>query len=155
MSVADTQPFVGYPIAGIGGGWLATVTGPEASRGRSFLGLREGTDRSDCLVEIRSRDHTDSTDCVIVVNRPCGTALEVETRSTADATLPTGPQRVDEVAAADLTDEEARDAVLQFIRQNPASYVSDVAAALNLPIRRAFAIADALIDEGKIEVPEE
>jgi len=61
----------------------------------------------------------------------------------------------EEVAACKLTDEQARSAVQDYVRLNPGADACDIAEALRMPMRRAFAIADALIAEGKIEVAEE
>lgn len=62
---------------------------------------------------------------------------------------------VEEVTPQSLSDEQAREAVLAYIDRNPGADASESAEALRLPMRRTFAIADALIAEGKIEVAEE
>jgi DNA-binding IclR family transcriptional regulator len=51
-----------------------------------------------------------------------------------------------------MSDEEAQDAVLQFVQSHTGADACDIADALNLPIRRAFTIVDALIEAGKLEV---
>lgn len=96
----------------------------------------------------------DSTTREALYSRWASTASESQTVAIAAATSP-APLRVEQVVPSSLTDEEAREAVLQFIEEHPGADACDIADALSLPMRRAFAIADALIDEGEIEVAEE
>jgi len=86
-----------------------------------------------------------------VTARPASTRLAFETVLSGDATAPTA-HRVEEVIPCEMSDEEARDAVLHFVRSHIGADACDVADALNLPMRRAFAIVDALIEAGKLEV---
>ena len=85
--------------------------------------------------------------------RLASTAAETDTVALTGATSPTELD-VAEVVPADLSDREAREAVMAFVERHPGADACDIADALDLPMRRAFAIADALIDEGKIEVAE-
>jgi hypothetical protein len=73
----------------------------------------------------------------------------------ANTARDTRTPRVEEVIPSALSDEEARTAVLDYIRNHPGADACDIAEALRLPMRRAFAIADALIAEGEIGVAEE
>lgn len=54
------------------------------------------------------------------------------------------------IARSDST-KHIKDAVLDFITDNPYSDACDIAFALHIPIGQAFAVADALMAEGKIK----
>lgn len=140
MGTAATQQFYECRSASIGDDVVVMITAPESGHQRRTLTLQRSGRKVTAAVWVPRA-------------LAAATSLEFGTLTQTDATSPMAPSEVEEVASAQLTDEEARDAVLHFVKSHPGAYASDVADALSLPIRRAFAVVDALISEGKIAAP--
>lgn len=136
MPATSTVPLTSGRSASIQYAWMAFAPARTAYGGAGYVTLQRSSARYSP---------------VAVATRSAATRLALGTVVPTGATAPTA-HRIEEVIPSAMSDEEAQDAVLQFVQSHTGADACDIADALNLPIRRAFTIVDALIEAGKLEV---